>query len=147
MRSVGIIVVTVVTSCLIASCSSDKQPAVTEATVATAAQITTPEGSPGTTRTVGGYTIEPNANLVGANLSGADLSGAALSGANLSDANLTGAILTNADLSGANLTGANLYGTNLSGADVTKANMTGAKFDTTQCPDGSNSDTNPNCGL
>ncbi len=146
MRLVGTIVVTMFASSLISSCSSDKQSATTVPKTA-AAGVTAPlEGTPIIARTVDGYTIEPNANLAGANLSGADLGGAALSGANLSNANLTGATLTNADLSGADLSGANLYGTDFTGADLTKANLTGAKFDSTVCPDGSKSDTNPNCG-
>jgi hypothetical protein len=146
MRSFGLVVATAFVTFLMASCSSDARTAAPPAPTATG-HTTALDASPNTTRTVGGYTIEPNANLTGANLSGADLGGAALSGANLANANLTGAILTNADLTGADLTGANLYGTNLSGATVTGAKLAGAKFDSTGCPDGSNSDANPNCGL
>ncbi len=85
----------------------------------------------GKVRKVGGYTIEPGANLEGANLEGANLEGANLRGADLRDANLSGvylmrANLTKADLSGAYLTGADLERADLTGADLTGANLMNA---------------------
>jgi uncharacterized protein YjbI with pentapeptide repeats len=99
-------------------------------------------------------------HLNNANLSFADLSNASLflaqmertnfTGADLSGANLFGSIMVNADLTGANLTGADLTGVILDGVNLTGANLTGATmpflasaiFDSTICPDGTNSDDN-----
>ena len=66
--------------------------------------------SSGSTKLVGGYKIEPGANLRDANLRDANLDGANLDGANLAGANLTGANLSRADLEDAILNGANLTG-------------------------------------
>jgi Pentapeptide repeats (8 copies) len=112
----------------------------------------------GTTITVHGYRIMPEAELTGADLHGADLHGADLSSshmgsanlerANLTGANLSGAYMETADLwganlrgadltitdlnyatlSGANLSGANLSGANLLGANLSGANLTGANL-------------------
>jgi hypothetical protein len=77
------------------------------------------------------------ANLSRANLSRANLSHAILKRTNLSRANLRGAALTGADLTGANLSGARLKGANLTGSRIA-----GAKFSNTECPDGTNSNSN-----
>lgn len=67
-------------------------------------------------------------------------SGANLTGANLGGANLTGANLLDSTLTGANLTDANLTRTNLYDANLTGANLTGVTWNSTPCPDGTNSD-------
>lgn len=88
--------------------------------------------------------------LQGATLAGADFERASLVGANLEGADLGGAKLFIADLTGANLRGANLAGavvshTTLEGADLTGASTHGAMlrgtYKNTNCPDGTNSDT------
>ena len=94
------------------------------------------------------------------NLSGCDLrtvdfrglllSGINLSGADLWNAKLDGALLHSADLSNARLehtilNGANLWFANLEGArHLSAANLEGAAFLSTTCPDGTNSDADPN---
>ena len=88
-----------------------------------------------------------NANVYGANLTNTQLQTANLQGANLSGSNMTAvglghANLTNALLIGTNMTFADLPGTNLTGAQLTGASLTGANWNSTICPDGSNSGTN-----
>ena len=83
-------------------------------------------------------------NFSGANLSGANLKQSVLrscdfSGANLNGANLQGANLMGANLTGANLNNANLTGANLVGAKLTGANLHGVTWNTTTCPDNTNS--------
>ncbi len=67
----------------------------------------------------------------------ADFTGASFIGAYLADADLTGASFAYANLSNANLTGAN----------VSSATFFGAIWSNTICPDGTNSDAKPKCGL
>ncbi len=88
-----------------------------------------------------------NANVYGANLTNTQLQTANLQGANLSGSNMTAvglghANLTNALLIGTNMTFADLPGTNLTGAQLTGASLTGTNWNSTICPDGSNSGTN-----
>lgn len=88
-----------------------------------------------------------NCDLSETRLSGVDLSGADLSGANLSWAALSGADLSGADLSGADLTGAALAWADLSGANLCDANMDsasliGVTWESTICPDCTNSNDN-----
>ena len=93
-----------------------------------------------------GYLIGPGAGtlLTDANLSNVDLTGVDFSGLNLlraifQHANLTGANLTTANLTGVNFTDANLTRANLDGATVSSTNFTGTVWNSTTCPDGSNS--------
>ena len=108
---------------------------------------------------------DPNANcrssLAGRNLSNVDFSGVNLSGWNMSNANIVSANLTNANLYGANLIGADLTGADLTGADLSRADLYGATSDSTTtwptaeywnstaCPNGSNSHDqgNATCGF
>ena len=77
-----------------------------------------------------GPTVEAvYANLSSANLSGLDLANAQFNYANLSSANLDAADLANTYLWYANLTGATVAGTNFAGAS----------WNSTTCPDGTNS--------
>lgn len=69
-----------------------------------------------------------------ANFTDADLTDASLMGANLQQANFTGA----------NLTRANFTFTDLTGAIMTDAILTDAIWKGTNCPDGTNSDSNSN---
>jgi uncharacterized protein YjbI with pentapeptide repeats len=83
---------------------------------------------------VDGYLLGPTveaiyANLSSANLSGLDLENAQFNYANLSSANLDAADLASTYLWFANLTGATVAGTN----------FTGASWNSTTCPDGTNS--------
>jgi uncharacterized protein YjbI with pentapeptide repeats len=74
-------------------------------------------------RIVNGYSIQPNADLVGADLAGANLAGANLEGANLRNANLRGADLDGANLESSILRSANLAGANLEDANLLYANL------------------------
>ena len=103
------------------------------------------------------------ANLVkaiakqGANLTDADLSYANLSGSNLTGADMTGAELLGTDLTMANLTDVTLTGTSFTYANLAYADLSDSKIDATvfigntwnntTCPDGTNSDNNPKCGV
>ena len=78
--------------------------------------------------TIGGWPIEPGADLSGANLSNAKILAADLTGANLTGANLERADLTGANLTGANLTNANLRNARLSRANLSQANLTNASL-------------------
>jgi len=83
---------------------------------------------------VGGYLLGPTvvtdyASLSGANLSGLDLEKAQFIYADLASANLDGADLAGTYLSNTNLTGATVAGTS----------FTGALWNSTTCPDGTNS--------
>ena len=85
-----------------------------------------------------------NANVYGANLTNTQLESANLQGANFTGANmaavgLISAQLNNANLQGANLDLADLPDANLTGANLTGTNVTGAVWNSTICPDGSNS--------
>jgi|GEM_PF-3934577 len=79
------------------------------------------------------------ANLSGANLSETKLSGANLTFADLSHTNLSGADLSDADLIGANLNGADLSGANLCRASTRFANLGDVIWESTICPDCTNS--------
>ncbi len=97
------------------------------------------------------------AQASGANFSNAQLEVANFSNANLSNANLTGTNLQGASFSYADLTNANFSNANLSDfiipptvgsgtshADFTGAVLTGVIWSNTICPDGTNSDNDPN---
>lgn len=75
---------------------------------------------------VNGYSIGPNANLIGADLNGADLIGANLTRANLTNAILEGADLSYSALLGTELGGANIQNANLQEANLGRANLSGA---------------------
>jgi uncharacterized protein YjbI with pentapeptide repeats len=92
------------------------------------------------------HAVLTDANLAGKDLSGATLAHTRLDGANLTGTNLAGANLGPAftqygagwtSLTNANLTDANLGGANLSGADIS-----GVVWNTTICPDLTNSNSN-----
>ncbi len=90
------------------------------------------------------YVHMPDAILTDANLTGADLVGtvaqaADLSGADLSDVDLEGADLISAVLTSASLVDANLTNADLVGADLVRATLTGVIWSDTECPDGTNS--------
>jgi hypothetical protein len=83
----------------------------------------------------------------GANFDGAILGVSRAQGANFTGASFVGAYLADADLKGASLAHANLTNANLAGANVSDASFVGAIWSNTICPDGTNSNANPNCGL
>jgi uncharacterized protein YjbI with pentapeptide repeats len=81
-----------------------------------------------------GYLLGPTVVAVYANLSGANLSGLDLEKAQFNYASLTGA-----DLDGADLAATYLWFANLTGATAVGANFAGASWNSTTCPDGTNS--------
>ncbi|MEM7139923.1 MAG: pentapeptide repeat-containing protein [Actinomycetota bacterium] len=83
-----------------------------------------------------------SATLDGADFSGADIGDATLSGSSAVGTDFTGADLETIDATGADFTGADLTDVNLEDADFTGATLTGVVWNNTNCPDGSNSDTN-----
>jgi uncharacterized protein YjbI with pentapeptide repeats len=83
----------------------------------------------------------------GANFDGAILGVSRAQGANFTGASFVGAYLADADLRGASLAFANLTDANLTGAKVADTSFVGAIWSNTICPDGTNSNANPNCGL
>jgi hypothetical protein len=117
--------------------------------------------STGAARVVNGCTIRTDAppsgescnlrgaNLVNGNFASADLANADLANADLADANFAGANLAGTDLSGAKMAGADLTGANLTGANLARADLAGAlwhdvtaagvTWDSTVCPDFSDS--------
>lgn len=83
----------------------------------------------------------------GANFDGAILGASRAEGANFTGASFVGAYLADADLTGASFAYANLSNANLTGANVSSATFFGAIWNNTICPDGTNSDSKPQCGL
>jgi hypothetical protein len=68
-------------------------------------------------------------------------------GANFIGASFVGAYLGDTNLVGASFAYANLTNANLVGAKISNTDFFGAIWRNTICPDGSNSDRNPNCGF
>jgi hypothetical protein len=81
------------------------------------------------------------------NFDGAILSVSRLEGANFVGASFVGAYLGDTNLFGASFAYANLTNASLVGAKISNTDFFGALWSNTICPDGSNSDTNPNCGF
>ncbi len=94
----------------------------------------TPASLPENWAYVGGYLLGPTVVAVYANLSGADLSRLDLENAQFNYANLS-----SANLDGADLANTYLWFANLTGATVTGTNFAGASWNSTTCPDGTNS--------
>ena len=93
------------------------------------------------------YTVFQNSDLSYANLRSANLRGTNFDSADLSYANLAGSQFIFTDLHAANLEGANLefayfFGVDLSQAYLHEANLSGAVYESTTCPDGTNSEDN-----
>lgn len=88
--------------------------------------VGTPASLPADRPMIGGFIMNPGAQLVSADVSGLDLSGVDLSGSMLQYANLTGTNLTGANLANTYLNGATLQGTNVTGVDLTGAIFDGA---------------------
>ena len=107
-----------------------------------------PPGPPGVTGGVGaGCLFVPptgaadwhDCELVGVNVNGTNLTGANLHGAHLQTSNMSNVNLTGADVYGAQLTAVNLTGAILTGADFLNAQLNLVIWDSTICPDGTNS--------
>ena len=71
-----------------------------------------------------------------------DLSGLRFRYANFANAELRYVSLRSADLTGADFTGAKIYDCNFIGGSLADAILIGVDWRDTQCPDGSNTDTN-----
>lgn len=84
---------------------------------------------------VNGYLLGPTVVAVYENLSGDDLAGLDLAGGQFNYANLS-----SANLDGADLAQTYLWFANLTGATAAGANFAGASWNSTICPDGTNSD-------
>lgn len=88
-----------------------------------------------------------NTDFTGASFVEAVLANAQGESANFSNANFTNANLRSfnalyANLSGANLSGADVYFASFFGANMTNTNLTNVIWESTTCPDGTNSNNN-----
>ncbi|HEX9066104.1 MAG TPA: pentapeptide repeat-containing protein [Streptosporangiaceae bacterium] len=107
----------------------------------------TPASMPARWYVLAGYLIGPGTgtNLTGINLSNLNLTGDNFTGLDLYQvtfrhSNLTGAKLVSTNLTGADFSYANLTRANLTGATVSSTVFAGTTWNSTICPDGTNSD-------